>query len=75
MSFSKNVIRGLHLQTKKSQGKYITAIKGKIYDTVVDLRKFNNLWKKIFNCFKTKCKITFIPPDLLMVLYFRLKII
>ena len=31
MSFSKkNVIRGLHLQTKNSQGKFITVIKGKI---------------------------------------------
>ena len=30
MSFSKkNVIRGLHLQTKNSQGKFISVIKGK----------------------------------------------
>ena len=29
MSFSKkNVIRGLHLQTKDSQGKYVSVIKG-----------------------------------------------
>ena len=40
MSFSKkNVIRGLHLQTKNSQGKFISVIKGKIFDVVVDLRK------------------------------------
>ena len=40
MSFSKkNVIRGLHLQTKNSQGKFVSVIKGKILDVVVDLRK------------------------------------
>ena len=40
MSFSKkNVIRGLHMQQKKTQGKFISVIKGKIYDVVVDLRK------------------------------------
>ena len=29
----------MHLQTKKSQGKYISVIKGEILDVVVDLRK------------------------------------
>ena len=35
----KNVIRGLHLQTKNSQGKYVTVLKGKAFDVAVDLRK------------------------------------
>ena len=40
VSFSKkNIIRGLHLQTKNPQGKFLTVIKGKIFDVVVDLRK------------------------------------
>ena len=40
MSFSKkNVIRGLHLQTKKSQGKFVSVLKGKILDVAIDLRK------------------------------------
>ena len=40
MSYSKkNVIRGMHLQTKKSQGKFISVLKGKIYDVALDLRK------------------------------------
>ena len=31
MSFSKrNVIRGLHIQTKKSQGKFISVLKGRM---------------------------------------------
>ena len=47
MSYSKkNVIRGLHLQTKNSQGKYISVIKGKIFDVVVDLRKNSKTFGK-----------------------------
>jgi dTDP-4-dehydrorhamnose 3,5-epimerase len=40
MSFSKkNVLRGLHIQTKLSQAKIITVTYGKIFDVAVDLRK------------------------------------
>ena len=40
MSYSKkNVLRGLHIQTKYSQAKIITVTQGKIFDVVVDLRK------------------------------------
>ena len=35
----KNVIRGLHLQRKIQQDLFVSVIKGKIYDVVVDLRK------------------------------------
>ena len=35
----KNVIRGLHLQTNNSQGKYVSVLKGKAFDVAVDLRK------------------------------------
>ena len=49
MSFSKkNVLRGMHLQTKKSQGKYISVVKGEILDVVVDLRKNSKTFKKHF---------------------------
>ena len=48
-SFSKkNTLRGLHLQTKKSQAKIITAVHGKILDVVVDLRKNSNTFGKHF---------------------------
>ena len=40
MSFSKkNVLRGLHIQSKKAQAKIITVTHGKILDVAVDLRK------------------------------------
>ena len=40
MSYSKkNVIRGIHIQIKNTQGKFITVIKGKIFDVSIDLRK------------------------------------
>jgi len=48
MSFSKkNVIRGLHLQAKNSQGKFVSVIKGKIFDVVVDLRKNSKTYGKV----------------------------
>ena len=42
----KNVLRGLHLQTKKTQDKLITCLKGKILDVVVDLRKNSKTFGK-----------------------------
>ena len=39
MSYSKkNVIRGLHIQKKNTQGKFVSVLKGKIFDVVIDLR-------------------------------------
>ena len=50
MSFSKkNVIRGLHIQNKKPQGKFVTVLKGKIFDVVVDLRKKSKTYGKYFS--------------------------
>ena len=46
----KNVIRGLHIQTKNSQGKYISVLKGKIYDVALDLRKSSKTFGKVFTC-------------------------
>ena len=65
MSFSKkNVIRGLHIQTKKKQGKYISVIKGRIYDVVVDLRKNSKTFGKYYTCVlsENNSKSIYIPP-------------
>jgi len=45
---NKNVLRGLHLQTKKAQDKFITVLKGKILDVAVDLRKNSKTFGKHF---------------------------
>ena len=65
MSFSKkNVIRGLHLQTKNSQGKFISVIKGKIFDVVIDSRKKSKTYGKSFSVILSEknAKSIFIPP-------------
>lgn len=38
-SSSKNVLRGLHYQLKKPQGKLVRAVSGSILDVAVDIRK------------------------------------
>jgi len=65
LSFSKkNVIRGLHYQTKNLQGHFIHVIKGKILDVGIDLRLKSKSFKKI-TCnilgFKTNNTL-YLPP-------------
>jgi dTDP-4-dehydrorhamnose 3,5-epimerase len=45
----KNTIRGLHFQTKKSQGKFITVVQGEILDVAVDLRKNSKTFGQYFS--------------------------
>ena len=64
MSLSKqNVVRGLHIQTKNSQGKFVTVVKGKIFDVAVDLRKNSKTFGRIYNCILSErnSKSIFIP--------------
>ena len=42
----KNVLRGLHMQKKNPQDKYILVLKGKILDVVVDARKNSKTYGK-----------------------------
>ena len=44
----KNVLRGMHLQRKKPQGKYISVLKGEIFDVAVDCRKNSKTFGKHF---------------------------
>ena len=62
-SSKKNVIRGLHLQTKFSQGKYLSVLKGSIFDVAVDLRKDSNTFGKYFKIILSdnNAKSLFIP--------------
>ena len=50
MSYSKkNVLRGLHLQLKKPQGKLVTVLRGKIFDVALDCRKNSKTFGKYFS--------------------------
>ena len=62
-SSKKNVIRGLHLQTKYSQEKYVSVLKGAIFDVVVDLRKKSKTFGKHFKTILSdkNAKSIFIP--------------
>ena len=65
MSFSKrNVVRGLHIQSKNSQGKFVSVIKGKIFDVVLDLRINSKTFGKIFTSIlsENNGKSIYIPP-------------
>ena len=65
MSYSKkDVIRGLHIQPKNSQGKFLSVIKGKIFDVALDLRKNSKTYGKYFSCILSEknSKSIYIPP-------------
>lgn len=48
-SSKKNVLRGLHFQKKFSQGKYLSVLKGEIFDVAVDLRKNSRNFGKYYS--------------------------
>ena len=65
MSYSKrNVIRGLHLQQNDSQGKFISVLKGKIFDIALDLRKNSKTFGKYYSTYigEKNSKSIYIPP-------------
>jgi len=59
----KNTLRGLHLQNKHSQGKFVSVLKGKIYDVALDLRKKSKTYGKYFSTILSEKNSTsiFIP--------------
>lgn len=65
MSLSKkNVIRGLHLQTKNPQAKFVTVMRGKIFDVCLDCRKKSKTFGKHYKIILSEknCTSMFIPP-------------
>ena len=44
-----NVLRGFHFQSKFKQAKFVSVLKGKILDYVVDLRKKSRTFGKSFS--------------------------
>ena len=63
-SSKKNVIRGLHIQTKKPQAKVITVVFGKIMDVAVDLRKNSKTFGKYYSLIiSDKSEYSFYIPE------------
>ena len=63
-SSKKNVLRGLHIQTKKPQAKVITVVFGKIMDVAVDLRKNSKTFGKYYSLIiSDKSEYSFYIPE------------
>lgn len=61
---AKNVLRGLHYQIQKPQGKLVRVTAGSVYDVVVDLRQFSPTflrWEGFMLSAENK-KILWVPP-------------
>lgn len=59
----KNVLRGLHYQLKNSQSKFVRAIRGEIYDVIVDMSESSKTFGMWFACVlsETNKKCLFVP--------------
>ena len=59
----KNVLRGFHFQSKFQQAKFVSVLKGKILDYVIDLRKKSKTFGKSFSIVlsENNCKSLYIP--------------
>ncbi len=79
----KNSLRGFHFQFKYQQAKYVSVLKGKILDCVIDLRKNSKTFGKTFKIILSEknCLSLYIPEgfahayfsyDKLNVVYYKL---
>jgi dTDP-4-dehydrorhamnose 3,5-epimerase len=60
----KRVLRGLHFQTVNPQGKYISVLRGKVFDVVVDLRKKSKTFGKYYSTILSeKSNISLFIPE------------
>ena len=61
---SRGVLRGLHFQVKKPQGKLIRVVKGEVFDVAVDLRVKSATYKKWYGLgLSEKNKRLFYVPE------------
>ena len=60
----KNVLRGLHIQTKNTQGKFMSVLKGRVLDVALDLRAKSKTFGKHFmiELSEKNSKSIYIPP-------------
>jgi len=60
----KNVLRGLHYQVVKPQGKLVQVLRGEIFDVAVDLRKSSRTFGKWvgFHLSEANRRMAWIPP-------------
>ena len=79
----KNILRGFHFQHKFQQAKYVTVVKGKILDCVIDLRKNSSTFGKVFKIILSEknCISLYIPKgfahaffsfDKINIIYYKL---
>ena len=82
-SSKKNVLRGFHFQSKFKQVKFVSVLKGKILDCVIDLRKSSKTFGKSFSIelSEKNCLSLYIPEgfahayysyDKLNIMYYKL---
>ena len=59
----KNILRGFHFQYKCQQAKFVSVLKGKILDCVIDLRTKSETFGKIYKIelSEKNCKSLYIP--------------
>jgi dTDP-4-dehydrorhamnose 3,5-epimerase len=60
----KGTLRGLHLQTRRPQGKLIRVLQGEIYDVAVDIRRGSPTFKvwESFNLSAENFRQLYVPP-------------
>jgi len=61
---SRGVLRGLHFQIKKPQGKLVRVVKGKVYDVAVDIREGSTTfgqWEAVILSEENKIQF-WVPP-------------